>query len=215
MSVTDSSLWQVLGEVYGFIGNSLLKPMSQTPTVGLDPEFWDGFPRLFDNERVDAALTKLKAYAETAADMDEAKAVERVAVEYTRLFIGPPSPAAPPWETMSRADGVSVGFGEATFQMKAILREAGLELSNENNQYEDHMGIELLYLSEMCRRIAAGEPSVPDAGELGAFVEEHPLSWIETLRGRVESERADGYYAGLLELAHGVLEWHEGQLAEQ
>ena len=44
--------------------------------------------------------------------------------------------------------------------MRERLRALGLELCNENNQYEDHVGIELLYLSELCRR-ASEEPSAP------------------------------------------------------
>ena len=50
-----------------------------------------------------------------------------------------------------------MGFGQATFEMRALLREAGLEVKNENNQYEDHIGIELLYLSALCARAAEGE----------------------------------------------------------
>lgn len=34
--------------------------------------------------------------------------------------------------------------------MRALLRNAGLEVSNENNQYADHVGIELLYASVPC-----------------------------------------------------------------
>ena len=38
--------------------------------------------------------------------------------------------------------------------MQRLLREAGLEVSNENNQYADHIGIELLYASVLCQRAA-------------------------------------------------------------
>ena len=33
--------WKILSEAYAFIGNSLLKPMTMTSTVGLDPAFWE------------------------------------------------------------------------------------------------------------------------------------------------------------------------------
>ena len=36
--------WKTLSEAYAFIGNSLLKPMTMTSTVGLDPAFWEAFP---------------------------------------------------------------------------------------------------------------------------------------------------------------------------
>ena len=33
--------WKILSEAYAFIGNSLLKPMTMTSTVGLDPAVWE------------------------------------------------------------------------------------------------------------------------------------------------------------------------------
>lgn len=213
MHALNPDTWTLLSETYGFIGNSLLKPMSQTPAIGLDSAFWDEFPTAFAGEHVDAGLAKLRDYAAAAGGLGDEKAVEQAAVEYTRLFIGPPAPSAPPWETMNRADGATVGFGEATFSMRKLLREAGLELKNENNQYEDHIGIELLYLSELCRRCAQGACDKGEGGRMARFIAEHPLSWIEALREKVEAERSDGYFAGLLELAQGVLEWHRKALA--
>lgn len=55
---------------------------------------------------------------------------------------------------MNRREGVTVGFGEPTFQMREVLRSLGLEVAGPSNQYEDHLGLELLCLSEMCRRRA-------------------------------------------------------------
>lgn len=155
--------WKELSEVYAFVGNSLLKPMTQTSDVGLEPAFWEAFPTFGSSEvaGVCAALAAYALAAREAAASDGRDAVECCAVEYTRLFVGPPRPAAAPWETMYRGGaavgGATVGFGQATFEMRALLREAGLEVKNENNQYEDHIGIELLYLSALCARAAEGE----------------------------------------------------------
>ncbi len=155
--------WKELSEAYAFVGNSLLKPMTQTSDVGLDPAFWEAFPTFGSSEvaGVCAALAAYALAAREAAASDGRDAVECCAVEYTRLFVGPPRPAAAPWETMYRGGaavgGATVGFGQATFEMRALLREAGLEVKNENTQYEDHIGIELLYLSALCARAAEGE----------------------------------------------------------
>ena len=63
-----------------------------------------------------------------------------------------------------RQQGCAVGFGEATHQMRAALRDNGLELAQAGRQYEDHMGIELLLASELCRRAGEGEDWGADAG---------------------------------------------------
>lgn len=199
-------------DAFAFIGNSLLTPMSRTERIGLEPEFWRVFPD-FDDDRVAEAVGLCNEFADGASvavsmgrDM-----VEEVSVEFTKLFIGPPAPAAPPWETMNREEGVSVGFGQPTFDMQAILRDMGLEVSNENNQYADHIGLELLTLSEMCRRAAAGsgEGSDVDAatiGDIRTFVADHPLGWIPALHDNVRDECDNGYYVGLLALAKALME---------
>lgn len=212
--MSDSIPWSDLADVYGFIGNSLLKPMTQTATVGLEPEFWAAFPD-FGDEGIGSAVARCENYAASAVCKADAgsDAVETVSVEFTRLFIGPPSPAAAPWETMYRAENVTVGFGQPTFEMREILREAGLELSNENHQYEDHMGIELLYLSTRCTA-AAADDSDSTRQSICAFIEQRPLSWIDSFRSRVEQAAPDGYFGALLALAESVLVWHAGLLHE-
>ena len=208
--------WINYAEGLAFVGNSLLAPMNQTGTVGLEPEFWAGFPDFNDGD-VAKALEALEGYAKDAQAYAEGgqDPVQRASVEYTKLFVGPPRPAAAPWETMHRGEGATVGFGEPTFAMQRLLREAGLEISNENNQYADHIGIELLYASVLCTRIAespaeaaadegAEAAAAPDT--LAAFVNEHPLGWIDRLIVAVDETARGGYIAGLLQLAKALLQ---------
>lgn len=209
--------WKELSEAYAFVGNSLLKPMTQTSDVGLDPAFWEAFPT-FGSSEVVRACAALAAYARAtreAAASDGRDAAECCAVEYTRLFVGPPRPAAAPWETMHRGGaavgGATVGFGQATFEMRALLREAGLEVKNENNQYEDHIGIELLYLSALCARAAEGEEGAVE--EVRTFAEDRLLAWLPFLRAAAEEAAPDGYLPLLLALADALLRVPSGASA--
>ena len=209
--------WKELSEAYAFVGNSLLKPMTQTSDVGLDPAFWEAFPTFGSSEvaGVCAALAAYALAAREAAASDGRDAVECCAVEYTRLFVGPPRPAAAPWETMYRGGaavgGATVGFGQATFEMRALLREAGLEVKNENNQYEDHIGIELLYLSALCARAAEGEEGAVE--EVRTFAEDRLLAWLPFLRAAAEEAAPDGYLPLLLALADALLRVPSGASA--
>lgn len=97
--------------------------------------------------------------------------------------------------------------------MCELLRNAGLEIRNENNQYEDHIGLELLFLPELCRRRAEGEDDqlAGDAvcGDVAmlAFVNKHPLSWIGALHNAVRKESPQGYIDGVLGVAESLLGW--------
>ena len=156
------------------------------------------------------AVAACARYAEGAVQRAEAGEDEpqRAAVEYTKLFVGPPSPAAAPWETMYRGENVTVGFGQATFEMRELLREAGLEVRNVNNQYEDHLGIELLYLSSLCARADADAADAPVPESVADFIEKHPLSWVDAFRARIAEAAPDGYFVSLAGLARALLAWH-------
>ena len=203
--------WIVASQLYAFLGNSLLSPMSRTESVGLDPAFWRELGGLLDGALADSAESLASWAKRASADAARSEVVQRVSVEFTKLFVGPPKPAAAPWESANGPVDSHVGFGEATFAMRERLRALGLELCNENNQYEDHVGIELLYLSELCRR-ASEEPSgaacdaaAPDAEEIASFIREHPLAWVPRLREKVAASQPEGYFIRLLDVVLALL----------
>ena len=226
--VLDPASWHAYGMVYGFAGNELLTPMNRSHNLqGLDPDFWATMPRPETADGIDG-LARLEAYAAKAAlhagDADASVPGELAAsVEYVRLFIGPPSPAANPWETGNDPlNGGKVGYGRATVAMQRLLSEEGLELSGRSNQYEDHMGVELLYLAALCEKAASrlagadqpgSEAAKEVAGKVVWFMQAHPRAWIGNLRKNVDAERPDGYYSALLEYVDGVLQDHSASIA--
>ena len=205
--------WRTLSQAYAFLGNTLLKPMTMTSSVGLSSDFWNLFPR-FDDTAINNACQDLSDYVGTLlASQDEAHAIQVCSIEFTKLFVGPPSPSAPPWETMYMADNVTVGFGQATFDMKQRLRDIGLEVSNENNQYADHLGIELLYLAQLCSSSEqAKDENIqlnPDRlTRLEEFIQKHPLSWIISFRDKIEQTYPDGYFVRICNLIYALLVWN-------
>lgn len=125
--------------------------------------------------------------------------VTGVSVEFTHLFVGPPRPNAYPWETFYRGEGITNGFGHATLEMKQALQEIGLKLDNKNNQYEDHIGIELLYISELCSK------GIDAVVAHKSFIEAHPLSWIDRLQASIHAEIPGGYFDLVVGLAKELL----------
>lgn len=193
-----------LARALAFVGNSFLAPMSQTSDAALDRAFWAAFPD-FGSEEAACALDGLFAWAAEGENVPRAERVRAVSVEYARLFIGPPEPAVAPWESFYVQEGVTNGFGEPTFRMRERLRQAALEVSNENNQYADHIGIELLYCSELARRAASGGPAgTEEAALLESFVEIDLLPWLGRFTTALYEEGAT-YYGLLADLAEGLL----------
>lgn len=66
-----------LAEALAFCGNSLLSPMTQTSSIGLDPSFWRNFPA-FDDERVAAATEGLAQWTKRFGESTEGKVLIRL-----------------------------------------------------------------------------------------------------------------------------------------
>ncbi|WP_314010939.1 molecular chaperone TorD family protein [Cryptobacterium curtum] len=208
--------WQDLAAAFAFLGNSLLKPMSQGEPVGLNSVFWQNFPD-FESHEVALAVNQCSDYVcRSITDSDKANfydssisvAIRSVSAEFTRLFVGPPKPLAAPWETLHLASGASVGFGQPTFDMQDLLRCHNLEIHNKNNQYADHIGIELLFLSVLCRDVA----DVVDTKDFAAaemkvqeYVATHPARWVASLADAVAHAEPEGYFICLLNLTTALL----------
>lgn len=188
-----------LAQALAFVGNSLLAPVSQIERVGLDGDFWQDFPD-FGMPAVGRACNRM-AHIVEGFDASREEDVRDVSVEFTRLFVGPPSPAAAPWETMYRTGG-HVGFGSATVEMQKRLEQLHLKVSNENRQYADHIGLELLYLSELVRRASEGdEECAARARAFARLMEE----WVPQLHKRVNQKAPDGYYDGIVGVACALI----------
>lgn len=196
-----------MAEALAFIGNSLLAPMNRTEKVGAGEAFWLDFP-VFSSSGVRCAVDRCRRYVAHCAGECESSGrdiSDVISAEFTMLFVGPPRPAAAPWETYYRtaaAGGTSFGFGTPTVEMRRLLRGYGIEMVNENNQYEDHMGIELLLLSILLSDVTQGEAT---REEVVSYLEEHPGSWISEFAAAVERGAPGGYYSCLLKLAEELL----------
>ena len=73
-------------------------------------------------------------------------------VEYTTLFLGPGVPKAPPCESFYRTSE-RIFFGSTSFEMKAALNAHGLESKRKYRQPEDHIGLELMFLSVLSNKL--------------------------------------------------------------
>ncbi|MDR1014878.1 MAG: molecular chaperone TorD family protein [Coriobacteriales bacterium] len=213
MDVSWTDTWKLRSELYAFFGNSLLKVMAEQSAVGLDPAFWEGFPLEAADGHLRSGLDGLVACARGLAASDRTKALEQVGVEYTRLFVGPGRPAAPPWETLYR-EGGTVLFGQPTFEMRQLFAREGVRAGADSHQFEDHLGFELLYLGVRGAAFADAPPTAEQVVEIKGFIETHPLSFIERLLDAAREAATVGYYPALIELVWGYLLWDLALLDE-
>lgn len=215
MTKTWADVWRFREQLYSFYANCLLEPINEENSDILTVQFWRNFPLESANERMESALKQLIHCTSLLSSFSKENAMETINVEYTELFIGPPVPKAPIWESFYNTRK-KLFFGPTAFIMKDLLEKQGLISKKRGSQPEDHLGFELLYLTILSEKMhgEALETQVDIMNDQLSFMDEHLLSWIPRLHKDANAEGSVGFFAPFIELIWGTLLWDKELLEE-
>lgn len=138
-----------------------------------------------------------------------------LAVEYARLFIGPPTPAVSPYESVHvDSEPGAPALLMVSPSARAVLaayREAGLDMATGLNEPPDHIATELEYVYYLCSQ----EASASEMGDefavqkwqtfLRSFEDEHLVDWGVDFARQVEEQARQPFYSALASLAGAFL----------
>jgi TorA maturation chaperone TorD len=143
-SINPADTAQERSNIYGLL--SIM--YSQEPTSALiqqikDPVFREGLA---------SAGIKLE---EELLNQPEEKLLEDLAVEYTRLFLGPGRHISPHESVHHERDADGDWgnlWGKSTVEVKKFIETAGLEYKSEYSGLPDHISVELEFMQEVTKR---------------------------------------------------------------
>jgi TorA maturation chaperone TorD len=135
--------------------------------------------------------------------LPEGRAVEALAVEYCRLFIGP-QPRCSPYASAQR--GAALLGGGARTRLEAFLARHRIPLPGEAWRVAspDHIAVELAVLAHL---YATGFP----APVLREFLTQHLLPWAPGFLRQVESAARHQLYRSAAQLAAALLDEESGR----
>lgn len=124
------------------------------------------------------------------------------ASEYLRLFVGPATPLAPPWESVYVSASGSL-FTKDTLGVRAFYREFGFRACGYPREADDHLATELTFMAELCKEELAALQAADwcraawlHEGQ-SRFLEEHPMRWMPLFAERLFQQAPDSCYAVL------------------
>lgn len=157
----------------------------------------------------------LQRWAEEHKHSLDEDAFEEIVLDYTRLFIGPEEVSAPPWESVYFNEN-RLTLQEETLAVRRWYRRFGLKSLKARNEPDDHVGLELSFVSYLIgKTIEALEQEEPaDATRYleaqRQFLAEHLGKWIDLWAERVQAEARTDFWSGVALLAEGaVVFWRE------
>ncbi len=136
--------------------------------------------------------------------------IDKLAVEYTRLFIGPGPHVSPFAAVHLGGEGASL-WGPETVWVRRFMDGAGIEFRIEGNLPPDHVSTELEFMH--CLAAAAAEElragNGPAAARLNAlqaeFVGDHLSRWVPEFCARVIAAARLPFYRAMAGLAADFL----------
>jgi len=150
----------------------------------------------------------------------EKELLENLAVEYTRLFVGPGKHISPHESVHHKKEGVQSGqlWGELTAQVKKIIESSGLMYKSEYTGMPDHISVELEFMQHVVRSEAqAWEADDDETARLclkneKKFINEHLGGWIPDFCEKVVEAADMPFYREMARLTRSFIEFEKQEL---
>ena len=156
---------------------------------------------------IDAAGAELQT---NTGPGSEEGALEALAVEYTRLFIGPGGHIAPYAAIYLGGEGASL-WGPETVWVKGYIQDAGFDYKPDYHDLPDHISVELEFMQEIIAREARAleKGDAAEAGDLRRIEEEfltrHLIKWVPGFCRKIEGEAELPFYKEIAVLTRDFL----------
>ncbi len=145
----------------------------------------------------------------------EAELLEDLAVEYTRLFLGPGKHISPHESVHHQREDGQWGklWGKSTVEVKKFIEATGLSYTDDYKGLPDHISVEFEFMQLL---ILAEEQAWMDEDRDKAvacrqvekkFIEEHLINWIPNFCEKVVQETELPFYKAMATLTRSFIEF--------
>jgi DMSO reductase family type II enzyme chaperone len=147
---------------------------------------------------------------------EEARSLQALEMEYNRLFVGPGSPEAAPYESVYR-DPQGLVMGPATRDVARQYKEAGLAPAAYHHDLPDHVTMELNFMAYLAlkKSKAQGEETLIWLEKERTFLQEHLDAWLPLFCQRVVATSRHPFYTALARLTDTFVSLDAQRLAHQ
>ena len=144
---------------------------------------------------------------------DQDQLLEDLAVEYTRLFLGPDKHISPHEAVHHQRDDGDWGvhWGGSTVDVKKFIETTSLEYKQEYSGMPDHISVELDFMKEAAGREAQALEEKDWEGALYCqkmekkFICDHLIKWIPPFCDKIISQAEISFYGDLADVTKNFI----------
>lgn len=142
---------------------------------------------------------------------EEIAADHELTADYYRLFVGPDTVLAPPWESVYRHEDRLI-FGKETVRIRELYARYGLATRWLGKEPDDHLGLELeflAYLSAFTKQVIDGgsrEAVTTAVADQHLLIQDHLLQWVPLWQSSVTAHAQTAFYKGLAIVAESFIQ---------
>jgi TorA maturation chaperone TorD len=192
--------------VYGFLARIFREEIT--------PEF---LPKLRDPQILGVLSTFGSDLGDDFVQGNENDLVEDMAVEYTRLFLGP-GKHIPPNESIfhEREDGDWGRFwGASTVEVKKFIETAGLTYRDDFTDMPDHISVEFEFMQKIIVKEKDEWNEVNRDGALYClkmekmFIDDHLIQWVPRFCNEVIYDAELAFYSEMAKITRSFIEFEK------
>ena len=146
--------------------------------------------------------------------------LEDLAIEYTRLFLGPDKHISP-HESIhhERGDGDwGTLWGKSTVEIKSFIESSGLEYKSDYHGMPDHISVELEFMHEAVKREKQAWDEKDNDGASYClnmekhFIEEHLVKWVPVFCDKIAAEAELSFYKEMSRLTKYFMDFEKDNI---
>ncbi len=200
----NNKIFMARANFYAFLSRMFV----EEPPFELAKDIADGkliFPKTSSlNKDIAEGLSLFAGYAQSNRNGSDIH--EKMCREYTRLFIGP-VPAMFPYESRYMDGSI---MGKSLTKVKENYRKAGLKISQEYHEPEDHIAVELGFMGHLCMQKSDGSLMMQKE-----FLNDHLLKWAPVFCDELFEKSGNEIYRGIGKITKGFLASEKDVLNEK
>lgn len=150
----------------------------------------------------------------------EAELIENLAIEYTRLFLGPGKHISPHESIHNERDDGDWGthWGASTVEVKKFVESLGLKYKETDTSIPDHISVELELMQKVIdkERETRSENSEKEALHYlkieKLFMDDHLIKWIPGFCDKIIAESDLSFYREMAKITRDYIEYDRAEL---